>query len=524
MNKQNIPLPNTQSVRPKVSPSTLSTWLLTTLVLALALAALVGTDRWFTLLEDETEIVTASRMPVVQTARLFWNGQGQHEHPPLSDILLHSWLPVGGAAQWSLRLPSIIFYLIGLLILALAAREIGGPSAFTSLLAIGLLWPFGFHFGRMVGWYSFCFFLVAVVTWAYLRHMERPSGLSSATFVIAALFLVYSNYYGWVVISCFAIDVFISGRQKEGGKLLLITFRTLVIAYTPIWTVFVKEITDGADFGGGLPLTSRLLYAVYNLYSLFVSESVAPWFWYLSVPASICIVVSIFLAAALLSKDRRFFVYFALLFGGMAALGIIVTKRLLFISDWLLLAFAIALSNRERRTTRNLLMVTLACIAAIGWTGIVARKYYAAPHFVEPWAEIADQAAISLKDGAVIISNSPSFLFYLHYSLQRLDLVSRSSLPGWAEHPAVVSIIEQHNEVPHTNLSSVLFVKGVNTDLVDETEQVERWLHSHCASCSEQTLVADSGSALKARFFKEKTLQQPPLRISLQRFDCSRDR
>ena len=322
------------------------------------------------------------------------------------------------------------------------------------------------------------------------------------------------------MISCIAIDVFIRGRQKQDGKLLLITLGTLFIAYTPIWTVLVKETIVGVGPECALPLTSRLPYALYNLYSLFVSESVAPWFWDFSVPASICIVVSIFLAAMVLSKGRKFFVYFALLFGGMAALGIIGTKRLLFISDWLLLAFAIALSNRERRTTRNLLIVTLACIAAIGWTGIVARKYYAAPHFVEPWAEIADQAAISLRDGAVIVSNSPSFLFYLHYSLQRLDIVSRSSLPGWAEHPAVVSI-GQRNKTSHPHPSSVLFVKGVSTDLVDETEQVERWLHSHCAPCSEQTLVPDSGSALKARFFKEKRLQQPPLRISLQRFDCS---
>jgi 4-amino-4-deoxy-L-arabinose transferase-like glycosyltransferase len=161
--------------RPDTASPPLATWLLTVLALTLALAVFVGTDRWFSVLEDETAIVVAARSPLAETAELFWSGQGQHEHPPLSDILLHTWLPVGGAAQWSLRLPSVVFYLAGLVFLALAARKIGGASAFTALLAMGLLSPFGFHFGRLIGWYSFCFFLVAVVTWTYLRYTERPT-------------------------------------------------------------------------------------------------------------------------------------------------------------------------------------------------------------------------------------------------------------------------------------------------------------------------------------------------------------
>src|ERR1035438_7558253 len=87
-------------------------------------------------------------------------------------------------------------------------------------------------------------------------------------------------------------------------------------------------------------------------YSLLVSESVAPWFWLLSLPASFAILASVVATVALLAKqDRAFMVYFALVFKGMGDLGIINTKRLLFISGWLLLSFSLALANRseERR-------------------------------------------------------------------------------------------------------------------------------------------------------------------------------
>src|ERR1019366_5215378 len=104
----------------------------------------------------------------------FWQGLGQHEHPPLSDLLLHFWIPVGGSAPWSLRLPCVLFYLAGLLLLALAAQKLAGPSAFISMLYVGSFWPFAFHFARMTGWYSFCFFLAGAMICSYLRYLDKP--------------------------------------------------------------------------------------------------------------------------------------------------------------------------------------------------------------------------------------------------------------------------------------------------------------------------------------------------------------
>jgi hypothetical protein len=506
-----------QSVQRKVSSQTFNNCLVTALVLAIALVAYVGTDRWFSVLEDETMIVNAARVPIGDTVRLFWNDQGPLTHPPLSDILLHLWLPIGGAAQWSLRLLPVLFYFGGLLVFALVARDIGGASAFRSLLALGLLWPFGFHFGRLVGWYSVCFCLVALVTLTYLRYVKRQTGLRLAVFLLPALCLIYCNYYGWAVIGCLAIDLYVRSGWTQSRKFLLITFATLFLAYTPMWIGLVRTSIVFARPGGGPHLTSTFLLAAYHLYSLFISESVAPWFWYFSVPACICIAISILLAVMLNVAERRFMIYFSLLFAGIALLGIGTTKRLLFISGWLLLAFALALSNREKRTARNILIVALTFIAAIGWIGTVTRRYYAAPHFIEPWGKIADKAAVELGDGAEIVTNSPSFRFYLQYSLQRTGVVSRSSLPGWVEHRNVI-YVGDWEEAQHPR-GSVLFVKGVNTNLVDQTERVEEWLRHNCVTGFEQQLVPDSGSALKRRLFSDKS--QPPFRISLEQFDCS---
>src|SRR5271156_3420565 len=72
---------------------------------------------------------------------------------------------------------------------------------------------------------------------------------------------------------------------------------------------------------------------------------------------------------------------------------------------------AIALSNREMKRVHALLVLSLALVAAVGWAGVFARKYYSALHFVEPWAEIAEEAATSVQRGGFVINNNPSFRF-----------------------------------------------------------------------------------------------------------------
>jgi hypothetical protein len=202
-----------------------------------ALVIFVGTDRWFSILEDETTIVSSAEQQPAETMALFSHGAGQHEHPPLSDILLHYWLDIGGAAQWSLRLPSVVLFLCGLLVLALSARTLGGDAGFHAMLWLGLLWPFGFHFGRLAGWYSFCFFLVAVLTFIYLRFVARPTWARMAAMIVVSILLVYSNYYGWVLVGCLVFDMAAFRRNEIARKYPLALCLFLPLAYSPLWPI-----------------------------------------------------------------------------------------------------------------------------------------------------------------------------------------------------------------------------------------------------------------------------------------------
>ena len=486
------------------------------LVLAAALLAFILSDSRFAILDDESEFVTWARAPVSETIDDYVNGAGQPEHPPLASLLLHAWMPVGGPTKLGLRIPSIALYLAGVLILAFVARRLGGDAAFEAMAWIGALWPFGFHFGRPAEWYSLAFFLVAALTLCYLRYLERESASRLVAFLLAAAALLYSSYYGWAIVACLIVDYALRHDTRRSIRFGGATLAALIIAFLPLVPAFAESLGYGFwTMSEGPGIAARGAIALYGIYALFVSESVAPWIWPMSIPAAACIAASAALMWRLLpAPHRRYPIYFAVLFGGMVVLNIASPKRLLLISGWLLLPFSVALA-KPGEPKRSVLVAALGVVAALGWAGIVWRGGYAAPHFVEPWASIAEEAAAAVKSGGVVVTNSPSLRFDMNYSLHRAGLVPASALPGWVRHPAVVDV----SDWPAAGVTGkVLLVSGVNIANEPEAAKAEGWLAAHCTPREVRRLVPDSGFELKRTLFPDAG--QRPYRITVTEYAC----
>lgn len=484
--------------------------------------AMVAADPWFSFLDDETGVVDAAAVPAREIVRDYLSGEGYPGHPPLSHLLLHFWLRVGGGSPRLIRLPSIVFFLAGLLILATLASRLAGPPAYYALLWVGVLWPYGFHFGRLAGYYGLSFFLVALLTAAYFRCLDRPDPRSWLYFGLAAWALVYTIYFGWAILGCLVLD-FLRRRRRERLSLrpLLMTLLALIVVYVPIWHAFERVFPEDVDLHG--PLVSKVLLGGYNLYCLFISESIAPWHWALGLPAGAAILLSLVLAVLLLPKDLRYFLgYFALLFSTMALLGLVTTKRSILISGWLLLPLACALANHQRKRLHRALALSLGLIAALGWFGIFSRAYYGAQHFVEPWQGVAQDAARAINHGATVVSNSPSFFFYLNYALEEQGAWPRSGsrhfVPGFAQHPRVFEV-EAWNAADHPATSEVVFVRGVTPGIDEEAPKAQAWLNANCSLGERTQLLPNSGYELKKRFLPG--WGQLPFRITIERYDCS---
>lgn len=176
---------------------------------------LVTTNSSVTFIDDECTILGVAAGPLRSMLAAFFAGAGKHEHPPLYDILLHFWLRWTGGTFDYLRIPSVLFFMAGLFLLGRAGRYFSGPAGGIAVIWLGVLWPFGFHFARLAAWYSFSFLLVSGLTLSYLKYLDAPTGGRWGALLFFCVCLVWTNYFGWALLACLAVDQVLRLRSKE---------------------------------------------------------------------------------------------------------------------------------------------------------------------------------------------------------------------------------------------------------------------------------------------------------------------
>ena len=198
--------------------------------------------------------------------KLFLGGGGQHEHPPLSDLILHGWLWLTDGNIHLLRLPSVVFYLLGAWFLVQAARRMAGDRARTYTLILLLLWPYGFHLGRLAGWYSFTFLLIALLTPRLFEICRTPVAkeldAGSAVRVGAGRIRIILD---GLLMGLFGPGSFVAiwARTADRGCCCWQPGLFLMVASIPIMRAFVTELRRGAVTGvHRLPAGDRRLQSL----------------------------------------------------------------------------------------------------------------------------------------------------------------------------------------------------------------------------------------------------------------------
>jgi hypothetical protein len=486
--------------------------------------ALVATNHYLTFVEDEVRSLNAAAQPVRTLLTSFLAASGHQDFPPLYGIVLHFWLRWTAWNFEYLRFPAIVFFLAGLFFLARAAHRFGGLIGASATVWLGILWPFGFHYGRMEAPYSFVFFLIAGLTFAYLRLIEEGNFGRWATMFLFGAALLWTSPFGWAVLGCLAIDQVIRRRAGERSVPLLVMARTVIL-----WVAMFVPLLR-SSYGEWVARTrvhqsvvTFLTNLAVQIYNLFVGESVAPWHWQLSVPAGIAVLVCIILVCMNGTwPPRRFLIYSAVLILLMAALGILTPRHLFFVAPWAVLAIAVAIGSIESRWARPTLAVALLIIAGVGWSGIYMRRFYSAPEFLEPWPQQAGEAAGKVLTGATVVSNSGPFFLYLTYALRQPtagpEPIMEGLLPDHASRTGVKTAQEWLSE-GHPMAPTMLWIRGVDGPESEEAmNKAGVILDQACGSRVSRLMARDAGFGWKKRFLPEAATAQ--WRIESRQYDC----
>ena len=491
--------------------------------------ALVVSNRYFSFVDNEVRSLDFASQPVRILFSQFFSGGGQLQNSSFYGIILHFWLRLTAGSFEYLRIPAILIYLAGLFLLGRAAREFEGQAGASTIVWVGVLWPFGFHYGRLDEPVGFAFFLVAGLTLAYLRFVEAQDFRRSTLLFLFGALLLWTTFFGWAVLLFLVIDQLLRRRAGEPTIPVRVMARTIVLwvaAYIPVARPMRREFIAGANFHHGVAaLATNLALHIYNL---FVSESMGPWHWQQSVPAGVAVLVCIVLVFVSESgPSRRFLIYSAVMLVFMDVTGTLLSRHIFVIAPWVLLPVAIGIGSTKSRWARPVLAVALFTIGMIGWSGVYSRTYYSEPQFLDPWVQIAGNAADKIHTGAGLVSNSRPLLFYLTYALRVPAGAGPTKFEGFIPDSAQwpnVTTPDQWLSSGHPILPSMIWIRGTADPQTEgpaakSMSEAGDTLDHGCGSRESRLMMPDRGYLWKQKYLRETP--EEIWRIEIRQYDCA---
>jgi hypothetical protein len=487
--------------------------------------AMISTNGCFTILDDESTIVSVAGNPVLPTVALYLRGDSLNEHPPASDIELHAWMVATGYSFFALRIFANFFYILGTLFVALSAFRLAGRSACWLALVVGFTWPFCFQYGRITGWYCCSFFLVAAITWLYFEILEERGRAYWVAFTIAAILMAWTNYFAIATLLLLLADLLLFHRQiaRKHRLALVLSIVAVGLSYMPLLRTVIGNLgLHAVGVHSGIDWQAMIAEVGYSLFSIFGSVAVAPWFLPLSIPVFVATLALLFVIW--FSPGRRWLVYFAVSLLLLALSGHMDVKRVLFLLPWLFIAMVLAVLG-SAATHSRLASVAIVTIVIAGWIGIVSGKHYATTNLLEPWSTVAEVVANDARHGSTVVSDSFPFFFYLNYQLgleRETQAATGADLTADVYQSHGYRIFEPDGEEQWLSglKGNLVLVSGASyLDEVQWTASLDATLRERCRVQEEYRAAPDPAFALKAKFAKNA----PALayRTQVTWFDCS---
>jgi hypothetical protein len=405
----------------------------------------------------------------VHAARHTWGGLWHFVaadliHPPLFYALLKVWTAAGGESLYWLRLLPVVASVAALVPLLLLARELKlGAAATNVALLVAAVNGYLVKYAQEVRMYGLLLLLTLTSLWLFARLLHRAGrarGLLAALFLVNLL-LVYTHYYGWLVVACEAAFLALRGRRWLGAFML--TTAGLCVGYVP-WVV---ACAGAAGAGGGLaqnigwigrpgPGDLVELFALFNQPFYFRQSSADPLFARFGALLGL-LLVGLPVGALLLGRLRRegeagaaedeavwFLLTFTLLPVALAFAASYVlpqsvwgTRHLVVAAGPYALLAGAALGRLRPAWWRAGALLLVCCWAAL--TGALALARRPPAHVWCAWEGLAASAARDEARAADVYAFEDLVAYHLWFALERegrFRVVSVKGAPGVAEDPA----------------------------------------------------------------------------------------
>jgi len=157
-------------------------------------------------------------------------------HPPLFDIILHWVLIVFNDNEFAGRYLALFFGLIGMVLTYYYALKLSNNKTI-ALFAFSIIsfnyWHIIYSFeGRF---YTFLYLLALINIFELFLYLKNFRKINLISFIIAAILISYTHYYGVILEICLGITVLLLYAKR---LITLKNFKTLIVAFLIVLIVF----------------------------------------------------------------------------------------------------------------------------------------------------------------------------------------------------------------------------------------------------------------------------------------------
>ena len=161
-------------------------------------------------------------------------------HPPLYFLALDGWVALVGESDVAARMLSAACAMLGLAATyAVGRRLFDRWTAWIALTVMGTA-SFFVYYAREARMYSLLLALAALSMWAYWRWLQHPSRSSTVIYAVSMAALLYTHYYGLLIIASQALHLLLV-TPRQIGKWLLSGGIALLL-FTPWLPVWIDQI------------------------------------------------------------------------------------------------------------------------------------------------------------------------------------------------------------------------------------------------------------------------------------------
>jgi uncharacterized membrane protein len=192
-------------------------------------------------------------------------------HVPLYFYIAKLFSIIFGMSEINLRILSVIFGVIGIIVFAKFALDFFGKRA--ALLATGVVSLSIFHmsYSQIARMYSLLFLLAVISLYFLFSLLFKPKKYSRPGYIFANLALLYTHIFG-VFVLLFNVVILYKFRQKiVDSKKLIWSHLIIFVAALPVWFFILVQIIrkiNGTSYGNWMPPTKFSdIYATFSAMS-----------------------------------------------------------------------------------------------------------------------------------------------------------------------------------------------------------------------------------------------------------------